>query len=656
MASNVKRKRNQQTDVLQETMDKFNDSFKYQKDNWHQAWERDQKLYDNERYDPHYDSVSDTAVPMAFQTVETMNAALNNSALRFDFESSDPLRRTSAAPLNSLIDEWWDDDQWDLALEEGTREMLKVGMAGNMFTWDVDHPHLDHYAMRDMIVDPTVRNPADLQKPGFYAGRRYFVKKDSWKDIEVLDADPDSKTYGQLVPRYKASVADTTPAQDDGDDATDKALKEAFNSSTLSGASTKQDELIEIWDIDRVVTVLNRKEVIEDVENPHKARHRYMLKQQYAAELGEEADEAAFAEAETRANQDAEGLNPFFFFRNYREASLFYAKSEIAFIWKLIESLNDQTNADLDIGVRQNAPQRELDPSYTDWIDLITNDPDVVYPFAPGSLRNIDPPVGSPNGLNNRMTTASQIRETTAIDAIAKGQAPSGDPTATQINTQMGQTNQRIESKARILEKDGIYWMAYIVFRLFQLYVDTELVVNVKGGDTDDLKTTITNALGEEVPLPDGSAVLDPADYQGKWRPKVTLEIDSNNKKLEEQQAAKETLAILLQDPTNNIEEIKKRVYPKAFDLSKEDLDAIITPGEGQMMQQQMMAGGMPPEGAPVDPMAQAMPLPPEEAVEEPLPPADAQIDPSQLPDDIDWNAVAQLVLEGQGGDIGVRA
>jgi hypothetical protein len=654
MASNNNRKR--QPDILKQTMDRFNDSWEYQKQNWHPQWDRDQKLYDNERYRENYHSVSDTAVPMAFQTVETMNAALNNSSLRFDFESSDPLRRTSAAPLNSLIDEWWEDDQWDLALEEDTREMLKIGMAGNMFTWDVDHPHLDHYAMRDMIVDPTVRNPADLQQPGFYAGRRYFVKKDSWRDIEVIDADPDSKTYGQLVPRYSGKGTDTTSAADQGDDATDKALKEAFNSSTLSNAATKQDELIEIWDVDRVVTVLNRKEVIEDIENPHKTRHRYMLKKQYVAELGEEAEPEDIADAEARADRDAEGLNPFFFFRNYRETSLFYAKSEVSFIWKLIESLNDQTNADLDIGIRQNAPQRELDPLYQDWIDLLTNDPDVVYPFTPGSLKNIDPPIGSPQGLNNRMTTAAQIRETTAIDSIAKGQAPSGDPTATQINTQMGQTNQRIESKARILEKDGIYWMAYIVFRLFQLYVDTPVVVNVKGGDTDDLTTTVTNSLGEEVPLPDGSALLDPADYQGKWRPKVTLEIDSNNKKLEEQQAAKETLAILLQDPTNNIAEIKKRVYPKAFDLSKEDLDAIITPDEAQMAQQQMMAGGMPPEGAPVDPMAQEQPALPPEAAEQPLPAEDAQIDPSQLPDDIDWNAVAQLILEGQGGDIGVAA
>lgn len=633
MASNANRKRSQKhQSVLEAAIKRFEDSRDYQKSNWYDKWKRDNKLYNNERYQAQYHGVTDTFVPLTFSTVETMVSALNNANLRFDYESWDPLRQVSTAPLNALIDEWWDDDQWDLAFEEGEREMFITGMAGFMLSWEIDRPHLHYGAMIDYIVDPTISAPSQLQEPGSYAGRRYLVRKGALEDFEVVDTDENSKTYGEIVKRFKMprnAGQQTNPSEDE----TDKQLKEMTAGSTLKTAEADQDEVIEIWDVDRVVTVLNRQDVIEDVENPYKARHRQLLWLQYIEE-GYPEEDATFL-----ADENARGLVPFFFFRNYRRSSLFYAKSEIDAIAKPQEYLNDMRNMSSDAIIKSLARQKELDPKYSDWLDLIDEEPETVYPFVPGSLRPIDPPRLDANSFNAEAVTKQEMREVTALDQIMKGQGPAGDPTATQINAQVSQSSERIESKARVLQKDGLYWMAYILFRMFQLFVTEPMVVRVKGSDIGDAKTTVTLPNGEERQLPPGTALLDPADFRGDdWKPKVTLEIDAQSKKAEEQTSSRENYQIMIQDPTNNLAEAKRIMYPKMFDLSKDDLDAIITPDPmqadplaGQMGMEQPEQGGVPVageaplEGAAPDPTAGV----PQEA---------------PLPEDVDADALTQML------------
>lgn len=576
----------QHDETLKKGLKRFTDSWDYAANHWHGKWDRDNKLYNNDRVNAQYHGVTDTFVPMVFSTIETMVAALNNANLRIDYKSGNPLRQPSTAPLNALTDEWWEADQRDLALEEMDREFLKTGMAVGMLSWEIDRPHLEHFAMRDAIVDPTIKNPRQLQEPGAYAGRRYLVRRETLDSIEVIDTDENSKTYMEAIKRFK--VPDDAKNTDTPDLDDDKSNKELMTGSTLPDAGD-QAELLEIWDVDRVVTIMNRKYVIEDIENPYKARHRTLLKQQQL-EQGK-----AEEEADKHANLRAKGLVPFFFLRNYRETSLFYAKSEIDAIAKPQELLNDMTNMESDYIIRQLAPQRELDPAYLDFLDLITNDPDVIYPFKPGSLTPIQPPVLAPNSFQNRMNIKNEMRETTAVDQLAKGIQNIKATTATEVNTQMEQTSQRIESKARIIEKDGLYWMAYIEFRMFQLYVDEPLVVQVKGQDTTELKTSFEDPrTGEVIELPKGAAVLDPADYQGDWRPSVSLEMDAMSKQAEQRKASHESYQILIQDPTNNLEEAKKRLYPFMFpDLDREDIEAITTPDPAQAM------------GGGVDPMAE---------------------------------------------------
>ena len=56
----------------------FDASWKYASSTHHRRWERNQKLYNNQRTTVSYKGVTNTFVPMVFSTVETATAALTS--------------------------------------------------------------------------------------------------------------------------------------------------------------------------------------------------------------------------------------------------------------------------------------------------------------------------------------------------------------------------------------------------------------------------------------------------------------------------------------------------------------------------------------------------------------------------------------------------
>lgn len=572
---------NANNEVLVKTKKRFNDSWDYAKNSWHYRWERDWKLYNNQRVRQAYEGLTDTFVPMAFSTVETMVAALGNSRPRFDWTPLDPMKQKKTEALNSLLDDFWEADRWDVKIFEALRENLKVGTAGLFFYWDIDRPRMIHFSVRDAIIDPTATSPENLG----YGGRRYYSTLEELETYEIVDIDPESKTYGDMVKRFKLPSKEEIGAMKHDD--TDQDIKSMFMGSTLPNAAEHQVELIEIWDKDRVVTMLNRAFIIEDIENPYKEQ------------------------AEKRGDKNPKGLIPFVFLRNYTDVSIFYGKSEIEPIAALQERLNDMDNQEGDYIIKQLAPQRWLDPVNQDWLDLIDNDPDTVYPFKEGTMGFYNPPILPANSFNERMNIKNEIRETTAIDQVAKGAANVKNTTATEVNAQLNQASQRIEIKARMLEKDGFFYMGELLFRMIQLYITDPMVVSAEGMESQEA-TEYTMPNGEVIELPSNTQIFDPAEYIGDWVPNVTLEIDSENKKANSKKENLQAYQILIQDPTNNLDEIKKILLPKIFDLSQEDIDLIITPPEPVVD-----PNAIPTDGLPVDPSqaaaAPALPqLPPQ--------------------------------------------
>lgn len=599
-----KSKKQQHDDLLRSTMKRFDNSWGYAQQSWHDRWDRDWKLYNNKRVYASYEGISDTFVPMVFSTVETMVAALGNGRPRFDFTPSDPTQEGDTKALNALIDDYWEGDRWDVKLVEAIRQMLITGTAPLYLYWDINQPRLIHFSIRDAIIDPTATSPDDLK----YAGRRYLTTLDDLKSYQVVDTDPESNTYGELKSRFTNLDKLENSSTPSGTEDTDKANKEMYTGSTLPNPQTEQVEVIEIWDAERVVSIANRKWIIEDIENPYLVQDRAVRTKRYMpAEEDMSLDpvgyEEAVKQAENRAQMEAKGCIPFIFLRNYTDVSLFYAKSEIEPIASLQEDLNDSKNMEKDAIIKRLAMQKELDPAYEDWIDLINDDPSTVYPFKPGSLQPIMTQEIPPAAFQTQMNTKNEIRETTAIDQVAKGVTSDQQQTATEVKAQLNQAGQRIELKARMLEKDAFYYFGKLLFKMIQLYVDEPMAVrtsNLDGSEAAEFNGML---------LPNGVGVFDPSNYQDEWEPHVTLETSAQSKKYDDQRSAKEAFQILIQDPTNNLDEIKRIFLPKMMDIEPEELEAIITPSPEQqammadpMLQDPTMAGAPEEAGLPVPP------------------------------------------------------
>lgn len=540
-------------DVLKKTLDRFNASWQYAQSTYHTTWDESWKLYNNKRVHYNYKGTANTFVPMTFGAIETMVAALGNGRPSFDYEPEYPYQNEETDTLNTLVDNYWDRDQWDVKVIEIIRQMLTVGTAPAYIYWENDHPCMLHFSIRDAIIDPNLVSPTQLMNGQGYAGRRYLTTLDDLKEFEVVDSDPKSKTYGEMQPRFKNLDNIRQQGSNGADKTTDKERKDMFMGTTAEQPDKTQVEIIEIWDEDRCVSIANRTTVIEDVVNPTK---------QIQIERGD---------------QNPKGVIPFVFFRDYTDVSLFYGKGEIEPVKQHQEMLNDLTNQNLDAITLQLSPQIELDPSQAAWINKIDNTPGRVYPFKAGTINWRQAPVIPANAFNERTNIKNEIREATAIDQIAKGVSTTSNATATEVRAQLNQAGQRIEIKALTLEKDGFYQLGVILFKLIQLYVDGPTLVKVASSTGEDLKA------------------FDPKDFEGNYHPRVQLDITAKQRKQEEQQAAIQAFQMVIQDPTNNLQAAKKILYPKMLNLEQKEIDEITTPDPAQQQQaaaqQQAQAG-----------------------------------------------------------------
>lgn len=602
---NKKGKAKDEYSCVDEVVRSYTDWETYTEAHWRDAWERDWRLYHNERVKRAYKGVADVFVPMAFSSIETMVAALFNTRPTLEFQTDEPLpTEVDTQPLNALVDSYWDRDQWDVKLVDAGRQNFMQGTAPLFFYWDIDHPVMTNLGLEDAFVDPTLVSPMQLLRGEGYAGRRYFTTIDQLKEYEVVDSDPDSKTYGEMVPRYKnleelETEQGTNAESTEGAD-TDRARKEMFLGSTIPNAPERQVEVLERWDADWVKVIGNRRVELERSENPFKAQHRRLLTARYLEEelqriqedpeqmmrfaegqiTAEELSQEATRRAENRANMEARGIIPFAFLRNYTDVSLFYGRSDIDPIADEQEMLNDLSSQNLDAITYQILPEAEADPRYASMLmKMGGRKPGNIYPWTPGSLKYVDPPEIPTNAFAERSNIKQDIRETTAIDQVYKGMGAAGDPTATEINAQMNQASQRIEIKARMLEKDGLFQVGTILLRMIQLYV------------TQPVSVIAQTSTGPQPMVFDPNVYLD---YN--WHPRVTLEIMAEAKKEKERAAAIEAYKILISDPTNNLQEIKRKLLPKMFDFELTDIEDMITPDPEQMMMQQ---GPIPGEPAP---------------------------------------------------------
>jgi hypothetical protein len=547
--------------VLDTAVNNFNSSWEYTQSNYHHKWDDAFSLYNNRRVKKGYQGITDTFVPMTFSTIETMVAALFGSKPKFDYEPPQDHPDQNTEILNSLLDYYWDKDKWNIKVIKWGRGMLREGTSIIYLYWNVDHPCIINVPIRDFFIDPT----ATSLETARFMGRRYLTTIEELKGFEIVDPET-----GDMKPRYKD--LDKVQVGTTSDSQTDKEKKDMFYGSTVTDPESKQVEVLEYWNEDRVVSVANRSVVIEDTENWFKAKDRENQKSK-----GKNEEEIY-----------PSGIKPFACFRNYTDESLFYGKGEVEVIADEQELLNDLTNQNQDSIIYALNQMYTLDPRFAHLLNEIENIPGAVYLAEAGALQPIQQRPIPPDAFNERLNLKNEIRETTASNEVVKGVGNEGaKSTATEVNAQIAGAGQRLSLKVTQIENEGFHQLAKIVFEMVKRYVTEPMMVKIVGKD---------GIRWEE---------FDPSEFQGDYEPRVQLDTTIQSQKAEDAAMAKEMLAGFLNDPDVNQPELKKMVLRKAFDLDPDEVELLIQPVDP-------MAGEMGMEGMPPEMPPEMMELPPE--------------------------------------------
>jgi len=576
-------KRANKQDSLNQVVGDFNASWEYVQGAWHQRWQNNQYLYNGNRVKRGYVGITDTFVPMAFSTVETLTSGLFGSKPKFGYLAPQDKQDQKTDILNSLLDYYWEKDQWSLKVINTGRNMFKLGTAVDYFYWAGDHPCLINVPIRDFFIDP---NASSLETAS-YCGRRYLTTKQELESFEIVDLDAEPDADGNYPMKKKYTNLDKIANGGGGKgENTDKQEKDMWYGSTLTEPQDKQIEVIEYWTKDKTISVANRSVVIEDSVNYFKLK------------------------AESNGQEYPDGMLPFADARDYVDESLFYAKGEIDIIADQQELLNDITNQNIDSITYTLNQMYTLDPKYAHLLSEIENLPGAVYPVEAGALNPIAQRPIPPDAFLERTNIKNEIRETTASSEVIRGTSAEGaKSTATEINAQIAGAGQRFSLKVTQIENGYFYQVAKIVLKMVQLYVTEPMMVRIVGKD---------GARWEE---------FDPSDFKGDYEPRVQLETSINNEKQKQANDAKELLGAFLGDPDVNQLELKKLVLQRSFDLDPDEVEQLTSPapeiegmpgmdGDPMAMPTDPMAM-MPPEMMPGMPPEMPMDMPPVDPVAE---------------------------------------
>lgn len=511
----------------------FNSSWNYTSSSWHNSWRDNNKLYNNERVNVGYNGISDTFVPMAFSTVEAMVSATSGEKPVVEYIPTSPTQETNTEVINGLYSYYWDIGDWTLKAVQSNRILFKLGTTVSFYYWDIDHPVWKNIPLRDFFCDPTAT--INSYEDAAFMGHRFLASKSAMKTEKVVNPDwqegMDEKL--QLLPKYK-NLDKLTDSFEEGEE-TDKQEKDKSMGSTLDkDAAEDQIEVLCYWTKDEIIYVGNRKEVIYEGVNPFKERQQFL------------------------GIQNPTGMFPYTVDSLFSDESQLYGKSIIDPIAKQQEMLNDLTNQNIDAVSWALDPVMELDPQYQAYIDKVKNVTGAVYPFKPGSYQAVQKPIVPGNMFNERTNIKNEIRETTAVDEIAKGVGAAGDQTATEIKAQAVSSGRRFDLIVTQLEAGGYYRQAKLIFQMIRMYVTQPTMYRIIGKEGVSWE------------------LFDPQMFQGDYEPRVKLKSKVEQEKNVKMRNLKEMYSALLGSPIIKQIPLTRMVMGKAFDLNPEEVSALV--------------------------------------------------------------------------------
>ena len=554
--------------VLSRFLKYFTDSWTYAQQNYHQIWERNWKLYRNIRTEKNHPGNIECFVPMVNSTVNTIVASLFNSNPTVKYIPNRADQNEETDILNDVYQDFARRDGWALKNKINGRQGVITGNYFAYYEWQPDDAggfvHKEIIPIRDAILDPNAHNIADAK----YVGRRFFTSK---KDLEnTLIFNPET---GKMEKRYKDLDNVQENATDGGMDAqSDKAIKDTALGS-VSPTKGAEVEIIEIWTHEEVCVIANRLTVIEHRENPYYALNKAKYEQRKLEwelrrmqKLQQTAGLEDIGEFNEEFNKKGAGLIPFAHGCDYPDVSLIYGSSDVDIIANEQELLNTLTELNIEAVLYQLYPERRIDPKFAGKLDNLDPMPGKVYPLPAGAMDWNNPPAIPTNAFAERNNIKGEIRESASVSEISKGITATDSTTATEIKAMLGQADIRIREKADNLAQGFFMQEATIVFKLLKLYADDKYMIRKVSDDGVSFES------------------VDMGKFIGDYTPMVVLDVQAQLEKSEKQEAYTNAYQMIIADPTNNLTEAKRIMYPKMMpDLTQEEIQAIITPAQPQM-------------------------------------------------------------------------
>lgn len=556
--------------VLSRFLKYFTDSWTYAQQNYHQTWERNWKLYRNIRTEKNHPGTIECFVPMVNSTVNTIVASLFNSNPSVKYLPNRADQNEETDILNDVYQDFARRDGWALKNKINGRQGIITGNYFAYYEWQADDNggfvHKEIIPIRDAILDPNAHNIADAK----YVGRRFFTSK---KELEnTLIFNPET---GKMEKRYKDLDNITENATDGGLDAqSDKAIKDTALGS-VSPNKGSQVEVIEIWTHEEVCVIANQQTVIEYRENPYFALNKSKFEQRKLAweleryqKLQESAGAEDIGEFKEEFNKKSAGLIPFAHGCDYPDVSLIYGSSDVDIIADEQELLNTLTELNIEAVLYQLYPERRIDPKFAGKLDNLDPMPGKVYPLPAGAMDWNNPPTIPTNAFAERNNIKGEIRESASVSEISKGITATDSTTATEIKAMLGQADVRIREKADNLAQGFFMQEATIVFKLLKLNADDNYMIRKVGDNGVKFES------------------VEMSKFIGDYTPMVTLDVQAQLEKSEKQEAYTNAFQMIIADPTNNLTEAKRIMYPKMMpELTQEEIAAIITPTQPQQPQ-----------------------------------------------------------------------
>lgn len=557
--------------ILGDVMADFDKARGYIQEHYQGVWMDCFKAYNLIRTSRGYAGTADEANPEIFSIVESLKSSIAGTKPKFKFLPLNEEQEQDSTVLNELVDFYWSQNNMTEKMLNWVQDMIVYGNGVFMVTWEGNQPLIRHIPLSDFFVDPAGTHLNRPEEPGYagFAGYRFLTGLKNLQEDKKVDVET-----GELVPRYK-NLNQVLSGK--AEDETDKSRKEQLIGSTLGAdAIHEQVEVIDYYTRRRHIMIANRKVIILDEETPY---YKAESKQKVSTDINGEVVES------DRVIPEIQGFLPFAVLRNYVDSNLFFARGDVEIVLPTWEGLNDTGSQKRDNVAYALNNMWQIDPRFKHLAEQIKSGPGNVFPIPKNALSPIEKDDVSPAADTEIQRLTQAMRGATAADAAVQGVSQKfSRTTATEVSAQLNQASMRFTTKVQNLEDEGFAQLARILYKMIQIYVDTDLAVRIVGKDGVVWKT------------------YNPDRFTGEYQPRVVLEATADAEVAALSQAMQVAAQFSLGNPLVNQYEFLYNMYKTLFSkfLSEDDIEAMLNAPQPIMG----------PDGQAIDPtLAQANPM-----------------------------------------------